>query len=365
VGARAERADVEIGAAAALADDEPAAAEAPLADGELPATGGSPNGLAHHDGPRTALPPLRIHLEVETGMGRAGIAVGDVPAAAREIESTPGAVLAGLWSHLGSPDDEVRSAGQAARFGAAADLLHDAGIAMPVRHFAASGALLAGSAPTYDSVRPGLAIYGVVPDGLAVGERYLSTADALRPVMSLHAMPVRVAELASGTSISYGSTFVTRRRSRIATLPVGYADGLTRTLSNRMIALLRGRRVPLVGTIAMDAVMVDVTGVEGAPVTVDDEFVLLGSQDDERIDAVELGQLRTTISWEVLATMARRLPRVYHSAGRPVGLRTLTDEKGLWLASSSGTGISAISRSTRSSTRPTSRSGWPRGSGER
>jgi alanine racemase len=159
--------------------------------------------------------------------------------------------------------------------------------------------------------------------------------------MSLHARAVRVANLPPDWGISYGPSFTTRRPSRIATLPVGYGDGWPRSLSNRATALVRGRRVPLVGTVAMDAVMADVTDVPGEPVTVDDEFTLLGRQGEEKIDAGELARLRTTISWEVTTGMARRLPRVYHAAAGPVGLRTLAAAEEQWLESSSGTGTSA------------------------
>ena len=150
-------------------------------------------------------------------------------------------------------------------------------------------------------------------------------AARLRPVMSLIARPVRVADLPAGWGISYGPTFRTARPSRIATLPLGYGDGWSRRLSNRASAIVRGVRVPLVGNVAMDAVMADVTDVPGPPVDGDDEFVLLGSSGDDRISAEELAQERTTNTWEVVTGMARRLPRVYHAAARPVGLRTLSE----------------------------------------
>jgi alanine racemase len=139
---------------------------------------------------------------------------------------------------------------------------------------------------------------------------------------------VRVAELPAGAGVSYGPTFRTARPSRIATLPLGYGDGWSRGLSNRASAIVRGRRVPLVGNVAMDAVMADVTDVLGPPVDAHDEFVLLGTSGTERITAAELAQARTTISWEVVTGMSRRLPRVYHAAAGPVGLRTLTERRG-------------------------------------
>jgi len=294
---------------------------------------------------------LRIQIELETGLGRGGfVSPAEARAAAEAIRATPGAVLTGLWSHLGSPEDALRSESQAARFEAASALLRDGGVRLPVRHLLASGGILAGRVPAYDAVRVGLALYGLVPDDLLPRGPEAGGAQ-VRAVMSLHARPVRVVDLPAGSAISYGASFITRRPSRIATLPVGYGDGWSRGYSNRTSALVRGRRVPLVGNVAMDAVMADVSDVPGPPVTIDDEFVLLGEQGELEITAAELARARTTISWEVVTAMARRLTRVYDSGSATVGLRTLVDEEIGWPGSSSGTATSATSRSTRSSTR--------------
>jgi alanine racemase len=136
---------------------------------------------------------------------------------------------------------------------------------------------------------------------------------------------VRVEDAPAGTAVSYGGAWVARRPSRIATLPVGYGDGFVRAYGDRSGALVRGRRVPIVGVIAMDATMVDVTDVPG--VSEDDDFVLLGPQGDDEITAAELATARATIVWEVLASMARRLPRVYHAAARAVRVRTLEEDR--------------------------------------
>jgi alanine racemase len=132
-----------------------------------------------------------------------------------------------------------------------------------------------------------------------------------------------VAWLEAGTGISYGPSFVTARRSCIVTLPVGYADGYARGLSNKAQVLVRGIRAPQIGTVAMDAIMVDVTDVPGPPVTVDDEFTLLGEQGGDRIDAAEVARWGNTISYEVVAAMSGRLPRVYYAAAKAVGLRAV------------------------------------------
>ena len=271
---------------------------------------------------------LPVHLEVETGLGRGGLHSTDVPAAAAAIEASPRARLAGLWSHLQAAGDPDRTADQAARLGVASGLLEEVGMTMPDRHLAASGGMLAATAPGYDVVRIGLAMYGIVPDGLTVDERHAGAVAGLRPVLSLHARPVRVTELAAGTGVSYGPTFVTSRPSRIATLPLGYADGWPRSLSNRAQVLVRGRRVPAVGTVAMDAVMIDVTDVPGAPVTVDDEFTLIGSQGEETIDATEVARWGNTISYEIVTAMSGRLPRVYYAAARAVQMRAVACDLG-------------------------------------
>lgn len=272
--------------------------------------------------------PLAIELEVETGLGRGGFLPDAAVDAARRIEAADGVVLAGLWTHFQAVEDADGTARQVARFEATVRDLRVAGIRLPPRHVAASAAMLTDGLLAYDGVRPGLAIYGIVPDELDAAMRRDGPADELRPVLALYARPVRVVDLPSGTGISYGPTFRTARPSRIATLPVGYADGWSRRLSNRAQALVRGVRVPLVGNVAMDAVMADVTDVPGPPVTTGDEFVLIGHAGPEWIGVESLAQERTTISWEVLVNLSRRLPRVYHAATGPVGLRTLTERKG-------------------------------------
>ena len=270
--------------------------------------------------------PLAVHLEVESGLGRGGFLESDLPRAADVVAGAAGLRLAGLWTHLQAPDDLERTARQLERFDTAAAALRLTGHRLPTRHVAPSGGLLLGNVAPLEGVRPGLAMYGLVPDQLL--GRGLPAARRLRPVMSLRAMPVRVVDLPTGWGISYGPSFVTARPSRIATLPLGYGDGWPRALSNRAEALVRGRRVPLVGTVAMDAVMADVTEVPGPPVTVADEFVLLGRQGRASITAADLAAARGTISYEVVTAMAARLARVYHAPSGAQGVRTLVSRPG-------------------------------------
>ena len=266
--------------------------------------------------------PLGVQLEVETGLGRGGFAVNEVAEVAAQLAGHPGIRLGGLWTHLQAPDDRPRTGRQLERFEDAIGAIRAAGIELPPRHVASSGMVLGADVAAYDGTRPGLSLYGIVPDELDEGDGSTSLP-GLRPVLSLHARPVRVTDVPAGWGISYGPSFTTDRPSRIATLPVGYGDGWSRSLSNRAEALVRGRRAPIVGTVAMDAIMVDVTDVPGAPVGVDDLFTLIGSQGVERITARDLARTRTTISWEIVTSMSRRLPRVYHSAAGHLSVRFL------------------------------------------
>jgi alanine racemase len=274
--------------------------------------------------------PLEVQLEIETGLGRGGFVADELLGAARDLVDAPGVQLTSAWTHFQAPADAARTAAQVAAFARATDILAANDIPLPRRHVTASGALLLEGAVSLDGVRPGLAVYGLLPDdllgGAGLGDSGRGAVDAaadLRPTLSLHARPVRVADLPAGTGISYGPSFTTSRPSRIATLPLGYGDGWPRSLSNRASALVRGGRVPLVGSVAMDAVMADVTDVPGPPVGVHDEFVLIGVQGPERITAAELAAARGSISWEVVTGLSARLPRVYHAASVPLETRTL------------------------------------------
>ena len=278
---------------------------------------------------------LELHLEVETGLGRDGLAGEALLAAAKAIEASPNARIESLWTHLQAPEDAPRTGAQLERFEAATAALEAAGVRLPPRHVAASAGLVLDGVASLDGARPGLAIYGLVPDELlgdvasarlpsgAVPLDLRPATARLRPVLSLHARPVRVADVPTGWGIGYGPSFTTSRDSRIATLPLGYGDGWPRSLSNRADALVRGGRAPIVGNVAMDAVMVDVTDVPGPPVGVHDEFVLLGVQGGAEITAADLAAARGTNSWEVVTSLARRLPRVYHAASVPRETRTL------------------------------------------
>jgi alanine racemase len=285
---------------------------------------------------RPDLPDLDVHVTLETGLGRDGLWPEEAVAAVRAARDVTGVQLVGAWSHLQAAEDRPRTVRQAARLEAALDLLEEAGFTAPRRHLLASGGVLAldafeaGEHRTFDSVRVGIATYGIAPDDVVIRGAAGPVLASLRPAMSLHARPIRVTDVPTGEGIGYGPHFVTDRPSRIATLPIGYADGWPRNRGNRAGALVRGRRAPIVGVVAMDALMIDVTDIPGGPVTPDDEFVLLGAQDGDRISAEELARERNTVTWEVVAVMSGRLPRVYASATGIAGLVTMTISQGAW-----------------------------------
>ncbi len=256
--------------------------------------------------------PLRVHIEVDTGMTRGGMSPDQVTEAAAVL-ATPGVVVAGVWSHLAAPEAPESAAAQQERFRSAADRV-SAAVGTPVtRHLCASGGLLASDIDKFDLVRIGLTYYGENPlPGTPL-------PSGIEPARTIRALPVRVAEVAPGVGVGYGPDWVARRTTRVATLPIGYADGWSRASSPGTVVLVDGMRAPLIGRVSSDAITVDVT--DAGSVDEDAEFVLLGAQGDDRITADEVADTRDTISWEVLQQLHARLPRVYVTDGRPAAVR--------------------------------------------
>ncbi len=261
---------------------------------------------------------LRLHVEIDSGMGRGGVQ----PEGLAELLELAGAsertAIAGAWSHLADGSDAAASAEQAARFQDAMAAFAATGRPIPERHLVASEGLLAATAPVHDLVRIGLAFYGELGIGFVPSEAATAAAGALRPALTLKARPVRIEALPRGARVGYGGEWHAERPSIIATLPIGYADGWSRSSWPGSEALARGRRVPLVGRVSMDSVSVDLT--DAGEVTMDDELVLLGAQGNERITINEVAERRGTIPNEVLATLGPRLPRRYLDGGHEVAV---------------------------------------------
>jgi alanine racemase len=246
-----------------------------------------------------------FHLEIDTGVGRTGILPRELAGTLAQLRALPGLELEGVLSHFASSDAQDREGtrAQAVAFRTLLAQVEAAGFAPRFRHVSNTAAVLDLQAlqevAGLNLVRPGLMLYGLAPG-------HFHAAD-LRPVLTWKTGIVHIKDVPAGTPISYGGTFVTPRPSRIATLPVGYADGYERAWGNRAHVLVRGARVPVVGRVCMDLCMVDVTDVPG--VELGDEVVLLGRQAEGRVAVEELAGLSATIPYEVLCGISARVPR--------------------------------------------------------
>lgn len=256
--------------------------------------------------------PQPVHLKVDTGMSRLGVSLDELPVALDRLRRAPGLELAGMLSHFGEADDDgaQRNRRQERRFAAALAMLTGAERRSLVVHMANSAAALHRPASRHDLVRLGLALYGHDPAQRAAAGR---GDDALEPVMALVSRVVQLRRVASGESVGYGDRWTAARPSRVAVVPVGYADGYAWRLSNRAHALVGGQRVPLVGAVTMDMVMLDLTDTAAG---LGDEVVLLGAQGGERITAWELAERAGTIPYELLCLLGLRMPRRYRRGGR-------------------------------------------------
>lgn len=251
---------------------------------------------------------VRVHLKVDTGLGRQGAMPEDALALAARIAASPRLTLAGTMSHLAVPgEDDAYTDVQLLRLARTLDAMRSAGIAPGLVHVSATGDIVAEVVRMVDAVRPGLALYGMLPSW--VTERDMG----LRPALSLKARPLRLFDLDAGEAIGYGLRFRATRPTRIATLGIGYADGWPRVHANNGAVLVRGQRAPIVGAVSMDGLTVDIGGVAG--VTYEDEFVLIGEQGGARITADEVAGERRTINYEVTTALRRRLPRLHLGAG--------------------------------------------------
>lgn len=246
-----------------------------------------------------------VHVKVDTGMGRLGLAPEEVGPLLRALSELPHLRVEGLYTHFASADeDEAFTLAQLRRFERLLGELAAAGLRPSVVHAANSAALLRHPAARFDMVRPGIACYGLSP--------FADTPlpQSFLPALSFHSEIVYLKKVPPGSPLSYGGTFTTARPSLIATVPVGYADGLRRAPPWREV-LVRGRRAPVVGRITMDYTLVDVTKVPGAHLG--DRVTLIGAQGAARIAAEEVADWFGTIVYEVVTSVAARVPRRYRA----------------------------------------------------
>jgi len=276
----------------------------------------TPEGIVAAQEAVSKLHPLErrsVHLKVDTGMHRVGARLDDVAALAKEVQASDNLFLEGLWTHLASAEDREASLTkrQLQLFEQARTELASAGINPPQLHVANSAGAVAHPASRYSMVRCGISLYGYCPaPWLHTEISRLSNGDALQPVMSLKARVSYVHEVEAGEGISYGHLYRVSERSRIAVVPLGYADGVSRRLSAGVgEILLNGRKRPIAGAVTMDQLMLD-CGID-ANVKEGDEVVLLGKQGEEHLWADRWAELTGSIIYEVLCGIGPRVPRVY------------------------------------------------------
>ncbi|HHW43639.1 alanine racemase [Desulfofundulus thermobenzoicus] len=247
----------------------------------------------------------RVHLKIDTGMGRIGVPPAEAPDFAAAVAVLPGLHVEGAFTHMASADERDKSytRWQFARFMEAMAGIEARGVTIPIKHVANSATTLELPEMHLDMVRPGIILYGLWPS-----PEVRRVVD-LKPAMELKARVAQVKEVPAGTSISYGRKFTTAAPSVIATLPIGYADGWSRLLSNKASVLIHGRRAPVVGRVCMDQCMVDVTGIPG--VRAGDEAVLFGTQKGRFLPVEEVAAHMGTINYEVVCLISKRVPRVY------------------------------------------------------
>ncbi len=246
-----------------------------------------------------------VHVKVETGLNRFGLLPPDAVALAETLRGLPGIVVEGLATHLASVDegDKTFTYQQYKAFRACADQLSW----IPLHHISSTGAVLDLPEMGLGLVRCGIGVYGYYPSD------EVQRAVELQPVMALRSRVARVANVETGASVGYGRSWTAQRPSRVALVMAGYADGIRRSLSNQGVALVGGRRAPYAGRVAMDMLMLDITDLPD--VAVDDEVTLIGEQDGAVLSADELASRAGTISYELLAGVMARVPRLFLRGG--------------------------------------------------
>ncbi len=244
---------------------------------------------------------LSVHLKLDTGLGRLGFLPEQLPDLVSLLRSAPGLAVAGVFSHLASAEKRspAATASQIRLFRQLVAALAEAGVPTGLVHLANSAGVLAHPESAFDAVRPGIALYGVPPWDS-------EDAEGLEPAMTLTTRVLSVKEVSAGTPLGYGGSFVTRRPSTIAVLPIGYHDGLRRSFSSRVSVLLREVEAPIVGAVSMDLTLVDATECGAVP---GDPVVCLGSVGPRRVTAWDLARAAGTIPYEILCGIGSRVAR--------------------------------------------------------
>jgi alanine racemase len=254
-----------------------------------------------------------VHLKIDTGMGRLGVAPEELPQVCAALKASPHLVMEGLSTHLAASEvlDAPSIAEQLKRFEEVRGWLRKEGFDSPIVHAANTGAVISRRESWYSMVRPGIALYGYYLPFERAGREVSGSKLrlAVKPVLTWKTRVLSLREVKANQALGYGGTYVTKAPARIAVLPVGYADGLNRSLSSRGRVIVHEHYAPIVGRISMDLTLADVTGLPG--VDIGDEVILLGSEDGLSVDAREHAALADTNVYEILCGISKRVPRKY------------------------------------------------------
>lgn len=259
----------------------------------------------------------KIHIALDTGMGRIGFLPSEESIEEiKKIFKLPGIKVEGIFTHFATSDeaDKEYSMMQYEKFKYVCNAIEEAGIEIPLKHVSNSAAIIDLEETYLDAVRPGIILYGYYPS-----EEVKKDLIKIEPVLTLKAKIANLKTLHKDMYISYGRTFKTERESKIGTLPIGYADGYSRSLTGKGKVLINGKWAPVVGKICMDQCMIDLTDIED--VKLGDEVILLGEDSNKKMDADDIAELLGTISYEVLCMIKNRVPRVYINDGKVIKIK--------------------------------------------
>ena len=284
-----------------------------IAEGIRPAIFHYEDALALSEAAVQAGKPAPFHFVIDTGMSRIGFQVTEESAdICAKIAALPGLQAEGLFSHFATADceDLSRAKRQRELYDAFDAMLKERGVNIPIRHLNNSAGLMNFDRP-YDMVRSGIITYGMYPSDEVSPELL-----ALKPALRWLSRVTHVKTLPAGREISYGGTYVTKKDTVVATIPVGYADGYRRNLSGKFYVLIKGKKAPILGRVCMDQMMVDVTDIPG--VKIDDQVTLIGMDGDEVITIEEISAVADSFNYEFACGISRRVPRIYIHEGQAV-----------------------------------------------
>ena len=257
---------------------------------------------------------VKIHIKIDTGMSRIGYRdlEKSVPEIL-EISRLPGLEIEGLFTHFARADEREKAPAyqQLEKYQAFQKALKEAGLKIPLCHCSNSAGIIRMPEANMDAVRAGIILYGLYPS-----EEVEKEPVPLKPLMTLKSHIAYIKTLEPGVQISYGGTYTTQKETRVATIPVGYADGYARSLSNKGWVLIRGKKAPILGRVCMDQFMVDVTDITEAREL--DEVILLGKSQDQQITMEELGELSGRFNYEFACCISKRVPRIYFKGGKAI-----------------------------------------------